>query len=135
MGNTLKIDPITIVIGAEISGIDLSQTLDAEIQDQIYNALMQHLVLFFRDQDLSPQAQFDFATTFGTPVEPHPIYPHLPGYDRVVLLENDGDRPPDTDDWHTDLTFQPQPPFLSVLHAIDVPEIGGDTLWASMYAA
>lgn len=135
MGNTLKINPITTVIGAEISGIDLSQTLDAEIQDQIYNALMQHLVLFFRDQDLTPQAQFDFATTFGTPVEPHPIYPHLPGYDRVVLLENDGDRPPDTDDWHTDLTFQPQPPFLSVLHAIDVPEIGGDTLWANMYAA
>ena len=67
MGNTLKINPITTVIGAEISDIDLSQTLDAEIQDQIYNALMQHLVLFFRDQDLSPQAQFDFATTFGTP--------------------------------------------------------------------
>ena len=86
MGNTLKINPITTVIGAEISGIDLSQTLDAEIQDQIYNALMQHLVLFFRDQDLTPQAQFDFATTFGTTVEPHPIYPHLPGYDRVVLL-------------------------------------------------
>ncbi len=135
MGNTLKINPITTVIGAEISGIDLSQTLDAETQDQIYNALMKHLVLFFRDQDLSPQAQFEFATSFGTPVEPHPIYPHLPGYDRVVLLENDGDRPPDTDSWHTDLTFQPQPPFLSVLHAIDVPETGGDTLWANMYAA
>jgi len=135
MGNTLKINPITTVIGAEISGIDLSQTLDAETQDQIYNALMKHLVLFFRDQDLSPQAQFEFATSFGTPVEPHPIYPHLPGYDRVVLFENDGDRPPDTDSWHTDLTFQPQPPFLSVLHAIDVPETGGDTLWANMYAA
>jgi len=135
MGNTLKINPITTVIGAEISGIDLSQTLDPETQDQIYNALMKHLVLFFRDQDLSPQAQFEFATSFGTPVEPHPIYPHLPGYDRVVLLENDGDRPPDTDSWHTDLTFQPQPPFLSVLHAIDVPDTGGDTLWANMYAA
>ena len=135
MGSTLKINPITTVIGAEISGIDLSQTLDPETQDQIYNALMKHLVLFFRDQDLSPQAQFEFATSFGTPVEPHPIYPHLPGYDRVVLLENDGDRPPDTDSWHTDLTFQPQPPFLSVLHAIDVPDTGGDTLWANMYAA
>ncbi len=43
--------------------------------------------------------------------------------------------PPDTDDWHTDLTFQRKPPFLSVLHAIEVPETGGDTLWANMYAA
>jgi len=131
----VQVLPVTPTIGAEISGIDLSHSLDPETQDQIYAALMQHLVLFFRDQDLSPQAQFDFATTFGAPVEPHPIYPHVPGHDRVVLLENDGDRPPDTDDWHSDLTFQPQPPFLSVLHAIDVPETGGDTLWANMYAA
>ena len=131
----MNVDLITPTIGAEISGIDLSQSLDQATQDRIYDALMKHLVLFFRDQDLSPQAQYDFATTFGTPVEPHPVYPHLPGYDRVVLFENDGDRPPDTDDWHTDLTFQRKPPFLSVLHAIDVPDTGGDTLWANMYAA
>jgi len=131
----LKIEPVTPIIGAEISGVDLSQALDTATQDRIYDALMEHLVLFFRDQDLSPQAQFEFATTFGAPVEPHPIYPHLPGYDRVVLLENDGQQPPDTDDWHTDLTFQRKPPFLSVLHAIEVPHTGGDTLWANMYAA
>ena len=131
----MQVSLVTPTIGAEISDIDLSQSLDPETQDQIYAALMRHLVLFFRDQDLSPQAQFDFATTFGTPVEPHPVYPHVPGHDRVVLLENDGARPPDTDDWHTDLTFQPQPPFLSVLHAIEVPSTGGDTLWANMYAA
>ncbi len=131
----MQVSPVTPTIGAEISGVDLSKSLEPDIHDQIYAALMQHLVLFFRDQDLSPQAQFDFATSFGTPVEPHPVYPHVPGHDRVVLLENDGERPPDTDDWHTDLTFQPQPPFLSVLHAIEVPETGGDTLWANMYAA
>ena len=131
----MRIEPVTPTIGAEINGIDLSQALDTATLDQIYAALMKHLVLFFRDQSLSPQAQMEFATRFGTPVEPHPIYPHLPGFDRVVLLENDGDRPPDTDDWHTDLTFQRSPPFLSVLHAIDVPDTGGDTLWANMYAA
>ena len=106
-----------------------------DMEDQIYDALMQHLVLFFRDQNLSPQAQYDFATSFGAPVDPHPVYPHLPGFDRIVLLENDGDRPPDTDSWHTDLTFNRNPPFMSVLHAIEVPETGGDTLWANMYAA
>ena len=113
----------------------MSQPLDEATLDAIYDALMQHLVLFFRGQDLSPAAQFNFAKSFGTPAAPHPVYPHMPGHDRVVVLENDGDRPPDTDDWHTDLTYQPEPPFLSVLHAIEVPPVGGDTLWANMYAA
>jgi taurine dioxygenase len=135
LDSEMKIFPVTTAVGAEISGIDLAQPLDQETEDRIYDALMTHLVLFFRDQDLSPQAQFEFATKFGVPVEPHPVYPHLPGFDRVVLLENDGERPPDTDDWHTDLTFQREPPFMSVLHAIEVPETGGDTLWANMYAA
>lgn len=135
MANELDIEPVTPTIGAEVRGIDLSRPLDAVTEQLIYDALLEHLVLFFRDQELSPQAQFEFATSFGPPVEPHPVYPHLPGYDRVVLLENDGDRPPDTDDWHTDLTFQENPPFLSVLHAIAVPDTGGDTLWANMYTA
>jgi len=126
---------VTPTIGAEVSGINLSQSLESAMQDQVYDALMKHLVLFFRDQDLSPEAQYDFATSFGTPAAKHPIYPHLPGFDRVVVLENDESRPPDTDDWHTDLTYQADPPFLSVLHAIEVPETGGDTLWSNMYAA
>jgi taurine dioxygenase len=91
--------------------------------------------LFFRDQELDPGKQIEFAKTFGTLASPHPVYPHVPGFKQVVLLENDGDRPPDTDDWHTDLTFQPSPPFMSVLCAKQVPETGGDTLWANMYAA
>ncbi len=131
----MRIDPITAAIGAEVHDVILSGELDPVLLDEIYAALNKHLVLFFRDQDLSPEDQFEFARTFGTPAQPHPVYPHLPGFDRVVLLENDGDRPPDTDDWHTDLTFQPKTPFLSVLHAREVPETGGDTLWANMYVA
>ena len=131
----MRIEPITAAIGAEVHNVVLSGDLDPAVLDDIYAALTKHLVLFFRDQDLSPADQFEFATTFGTPAEPHPVYPHLPGFDRVVLLENDGERPPDTDDWHTDLTFQPNTPFLSVLHAREVPETGGDTLWANMYVA
>lgn len=131
----MKIEPVTAAIGAEVDGVVLSGDLEPAVLDQIYDALNKHLVLFFRDQDLSPQDQFEFAKTFGTPAQPHPVYPHLPGFDRVVLLENDGDRPPDTDDWHTDLTFQPKTPFLSILHAREVPDTGGDTLWANMYIA
>lgn len=131
----MHVEPITPTIGAEVHDVELSGRLDASTLDAIYSALSKHLVLFFRDQELTPQDQFEFAKTFGTPAKPHPVYPNLPGFDRVVLLENDGDRPPDTNDWHTDLTFQPNPPFLSVLYAEQVPACGGDTLWANMYRA
>lgn len=131
----MKIERVTSSIGADITGVDLSSEIDPVILDKIYAAILKHLVLFFRDQELTPQAQWDFATTFGSPAKVHPVYPHVPGFDRVVLLENDGARPPDTDDWHTDLTFQPAPPFLSVLYAKQVPKTGGDTLWANMYDA
>ena len=131
----MRVEPTTPTIGAEVHDVALSGRLDASVMDEIYAALSKHLVLFFRDQQLSPEDQFAFAKTFGEPAKPHPVYPHLPGFDRVVLLENDGDRPPDTDDWHTDLTFQPQPPFLSVLCAEHMPPCGGDTLWANMYRA
>ncbi|MDH5304976.1 MAG: TauD/TfdA family dioxygenase, partial [Gammaproteobacteria bacterium] len=129
----MRVEPSTPTIGAEVHDVELSGRLDESTLDEIYNALSKHLVLFFRDQQLAPGDQFEFAKTFGTPAKPHPVYPHLPGFDRVVLLENDGDRPTDTDDWHTDLTFQPSPPFLSVLYAEQVPPCGGDTLWANMY--
>jgi len=131
----MKIKPVTRTIGAEISDVDLSPDIDTETIEQIYEAVIEYLVLFFRDQELTPETQFEFAKNFGTLARPHPVYPHVPGFEQVVLLENDGDRPPDTDDWHTDLTFQSSPPFMSVLCAKRVPETGGDTLWANMYAA
>lgn len=131
----MRIEPLTAAIGAEVHDIVLSGELKPAVLDEIYDALSKYLVLFFRDQDLSPEDHYHFAETFGELAPPHPVYPHLPDFDRVVLLENDGDRPPDTDDWHTDLTFQPNPPFLSILHAREVPKSGGDTLWANMYRA
>ena len=69
------------------------------------------------------------------PDAPHHVYPHVPGYERLVLLENDGDRRPNTDVWHTDLTFKQNPPFASILYAKAIPACGGDTLWWSTYAA
>ena len=131
----MKIDPLTTAIGAEVSGVTLSGDTEAAVIEQIYEAVIEYLVLFFRDQELTPRAQFEFARNFGELAAPHPVYPHVEGFEQVVLLENDGERPPDTDDWHTDLTFQQAPPFLSILCAKEIPEVGGDTLWASMYAA
>lgn len=134
-GSGFDVKPLTAAIGAEISGIDLGAPLDAATEDALYQALLDHLVIFFRDQDIAPENQLAFASSFGELDAPHPVYAHVPGFERIVMLANDADNPPDTDGWHTDLTFKPEPPFASILVARDVPETGGDTLWASMYAA
>jgi len=131
----LKIEAITPAIGAEISGVSLNKDLNDDICDQIYKALIKYQVVFFRDQDLSPESHLKLAKSFGEPEPPHPVYPHVDGYENIVLLKNDGDSIPDTNDWHKDLTFKANPPFASILHGIKIPDVGGDTLWASMSAA
>ena len=75
------------------------------------------------------------AQSFGEIDAPHPHYPHVEGFERIVKLENDGGAPPDTDCWHTDLTFKQVQPFASILVARVVPEVGGDTMWSSCFAA
>ncbi len=131
----MKIDAITPNIGAEISDISLNKGLNNDIGDQIYNALIKYQVIFFRDQELTPDTHMQLAETFGDPEPPHPIYPHVDGHDKIVLLKNDEDAPPDTNDWHKDMTFRTNPPFASILYAVSVPNAGGDTLWSSMSAA
>ena len=131
----LKIEKITGAIGAEISGIALSRDLTSDVCDEIYDALINHQVIFFRDQDLSPEAHLQLAKSFGEPEPPHPVYPHIEGYENIVLLKSGGGDVPDTNDWHKDMTFKANPPFTSILHAVNVPTVGGDTLWSSTSAA
>ena len=128
------VDRITPTIGAEISGVDLSKPLDQATYDRIYQALIDNLVSFFRDQELPPDLHIAFAKSFGELGPQHPIYPHVDGYPQITKLENDGNRLPDTAEWHTDLTFKPTAPFSAVLWASYVPPTGGDTLWGSLYA-
>ena len=126
------LNKLTPDLGAEIDGIDLSNGFNDDIQNKIYNDLIQHKVLFFRNQNISPQSHIDFAESFGIIEEPHPIYPQVKGFPEIVLLENNKNNPPDTDEWHTDLTFKNEPPFASVLYSKIIPEVGGDTLWSSL---
>ncbi len=119
-------------LGAEISGIDLSKDFSEEIQNKIYDDLIQYKVLFFREQNITPQFHIEFAKSFGSIEEPHPVYPHVDGFPEIVLLENDKNHPPDTDEWHTDVTFKNDPPFASILYSKIIPEVGGDTLWSSL---
>jgi len=131
----LKVEAITPSIGAEISGVFLNKDLNSATVEKIYSALIKHQVIFFRDQDISPENHLKLAESLGDIDPGHPVYPHVEGYQSIVLLKNDAHTTPDTNDWHKDLTFKANPPFASILHGVSVPRVGGDTLWASMSAA
>ena len=131
----LKVIQLTPSIGATISEISLNKDLNSETIEQIYSALIKHQVIFFRGQDISPETHLKLAESLGEIDPGHPVYPHVEGYQSIVLLKNDVNNRPDTNDWHKDLTFKSNPPFASILHGVKVPKVGGDTLWASMSAA
>ena len=131
----LKVTPLTPSIGAIISEVSLNKDLNSETVEQIYSALIKHQVVFFRDQNISPESHLRLAKSLGEIDPGHPVYPHVEGHQSIVLLKNDANNRPDTNDWHKDLTFKPNPPFASILHGVKVPKVGGDTLWASMSEA
>jgi taurine dioxygenase len=131
----MKVIQLTPSIGATISEISLNKDLNSETIEQIYSALIKHQVIFFRDQDISPDTHLKLAESLGEIDPGHPVYPHVEGHQSIVLLKNDVNNRPDTNDWHKDLTFKSNPPFASILHGVKVPKVGGDTLWASMSAA
>ena len=126
---------LTPAIGAELDGIDLGRPLSLPQLDQVYLSLIEHQVIFFRDQKISPEAHLALAKSLGEPQPRHPAYPHLDGFENIMVLKNGPDNPPDTDGWHTDLTFKDNPPFASLLVARTVPDCGGDTLWLSLSRA
>ena len=130
-----KIEAITPAIGAEISGLSLNKDLNSDTFEKIYNSLIRHQVIFFREQNLTPESHLKLAKNFGDIDPGHPVYPHVEGFQGIVLLKNYGNKKPDTNDWHKDFTFKSNPPFASILHSVRVPKVGGDTLWASMSAA
>ena len=131
----MKVIQLTPSIGATISEISLNKGLNSETIEQIYSALIKHQVIFFRGQDISPENHLKLAESLGEIDPGHPVYPHVEGHQSIVLLKNDVNNRPDTNDWHKDLTFKSTPPFASILHGVKVPKVGGDTLWASMSAA
>lgn len=126
--------PVAAALGAEVQGIDLGGPITDPEVDALHEGLTEHKVLFFRDQRLDPKALLELGLCLGDVDPGHPVYPHAPEFPSVVELVSDGDHPPDTDDWHKDLTFKPEPPFASILCAVSVPPVGGDTLWANMNA-
>jgi taurine dioxygenase len=127
---SLHITPLSSALGAQISGVDISQILSAEDRNAIEQALLTHQVLFFRDQPITPQQQARFAAHFGD-LHVHPIYPNVPEQPEVLILDTAVTDVRDNAIWHTDVTFLPTPALGAVLSAKQLPAYGGDTLWAS----
>lgn len=130
----MKIERLSPALGAIISGIDLNATLNDEAQQGLQAALVEHQVLFLRQQFLQAEQQRDLARLFGD-LHIHPIYPAHERVAEVMVLDSHKQDLRDNELWHTDVTFIQTPPLGCVLSAQQVPEFGGDTLWASSTAA
>ena len=118
-------------IGTEVHGIDIGADLDSETIDFLSNLLVERKVIFFRDQDISVEQHIALGRKFGE-VEIHPFTPNLEGHPEVVCLNNDRDKPPSINLWHSDVTWRQEPSLGSILRALEIPEVGGDTLFANM---
>ncbi len=131
---TLDIRPITPAIGAEILGIDLGSTDIGDRIPQIRAALLKHCVIFFRDQDLTTAQHIAFARHFGK-LEIHPATPKDQPDPEVLRIEHGPKSRGQDNAWHSDVTWREEPSLGSILLAREVPECGGDTLFANMHMA
>jgi taurine dioxygenase len=131
----MEIQPLSGTLGAEIRGVDLSRELSNSETADIHGAFLTHKVLFFRGPELSPQQQLRVARIFGEPG----VYPFIKGLDEVPevieILKTENDKVNFGGSWHSDTAYMPEPAMGTVLHAVEVPASGGDTLFANMVAA
>ena len=129
----LTVVPVAGRIGAEIQGVDASADLSEDTVAAIRRALVKHRVGFLRDQRLDYEAQVRFARRFGDLTLGHPTLTSPP--DRPHLEEIDSGAGVRTNFWHTDVTFVDRPPAFTMLRAVVIPELGGDTIWANTVSA
>ena len=131
----LRIQKIAGALGAEIHGADLSSSLSAETVAEIRRVLLEHLVVFFRDQNLTVAQFLTFARTLGRPIE-YPLIKGLPEYPDVIEVSKlENERANFGGVWHSDTAYLEYPPMGSMLLAREVPPVGGDTLFANQYLA
>jgi taurine dioxygenase len=132
---SIRVEPVAGALGAEISGVDLSRDLSDETVAAIRRAWLEHLVVFFRDQELPPARFLAFARRFGDVIE----YPFVKGLDEhpeiIPVLKLPDEQINFGGVWHSDTTYLTVPPMASMLVAREVPPAGGDTLFANMYLA
>jgi len=136
MRNTrIAVRPIAGNIGAEIDGVDIADQLDDETIGEIRQALLDHCVIFFRNQEFDAEQHKAFARRFGE-IFIHPNYRGMQADNEVVMITREpGDQHIVGEDWHTDTTMVEEPPMGAILYAIETPPYGGDTLFANQYLA
>ncbi len=128
----IQVNPISGALGAEIEDVDLGD-LDDAVFAEIHDAWLAHQVVFFRDQDITPDQQIAFARRFGD-IHHHPFMKGMNAYpDILEIVKEEGDTHTFGSVWHTDQMFNPQPAKATMLYAKEAPAAGGDTLFASMY--
>ena len=131
----LQINRIAGALGAEIHGVDLAADLDDGTVHTIRQALLDHLVIFFRDQELPPDRFLAFAKRFGTPSE-YPLIKGIEGYpDIIKVAKLEHETVNFGGIWHSDTSYLERPSMATFLVAREVPPFGGDTLFANMYLA
>jgi alpha-ketoglutarate-dependent taurine dioxygenase len=130
VGQHWAVQRLTGCFGAELTGASLADPVAAA---EVLDLLHEHLVLVVRDQSLAPADQVALANQLGTPTPAHPVIPSLPGFPEILPV--DGALGGKNAMWHTDVTFVPRPPAASILVADDLPDHGGDTLFADMRSA
>jgi len=132
---TIRVDKLTPIVGAEVGGVDLSEPLSNLQMTEVHRALAENLVIFFRDQELTPEQHIAFGRNFGE-LHIHPAAPHAPGHPELMIIRADENSPrANGEGWHSDVSCDPEPPMGSILYIRTCPPKGGDTLFASMYAA
>jgi taurine dioxygenase len=130
----IRVKPLTAAIGAEIEGVKLSGDLDDADVAAIRQALLDHLVIFFRGQPISDEEHLAFALRFG-PLSVPPLATRYQDRPTVTVLDQVNPKGEGADEWHSDNTFMAKPPMGSILRAVQLPAVGGDTCFANMYAA
>lgn len=129
----IAVRKLTPAIGAEITGVDLSQDIPAETFSEIERAFAENLVIFFRDQQLDPDAHVAFGRRFGD-LHEHPAAPSEPGHPELMIIAADENSVrANGEGWHSDVSCDAEPPLGSMLYLRICPEVGGDTLFANMY--
>jgi taurine dioxygenase len=133
---SIQVDKLTPHAGAEVRGVDLAQPLDERTFKEIHDALIDNGVIFFRDQRLTPDQQKAFGRLFGE-LHMHPAAPSLlEGHPEILVIHADEtSKHVAGENWHSDVSCDREPPMGSILYMHELPPVGGDTLFASMYAA
>jgi taurine dioxygenase len=135
MSEIIGIRKLTPRIGAEVQGLDLARPLGNQAFQEVHDALMEHQVIFFRDQHLSHEQHKAFGARFGK-LHIHPAAPSIPGHPEVMVIHADANSTfVNGEAWHSDVSCEEEPPMGSILYLRVLPEVGGDTLFANMYAA